>query len=46
VRFHAAEALFKLGEAGVNTLLRVARGTSSRGTDIAGGLLREKGLVP
>lgn len=45
VRFHAAEALFKLGEAGVQALLRAARGTSARAADIAGGLLREKGVA-
>jgi len=45
VRFHAAEALFKLGEAGVQTLLKAARSTSARAADIAGGLLREKGVA-
>ncbi|MFM8471617.1 MAG: HEAT repeat domain-containing protein [Limisphaerales bacterium] len=45
VRFHAAEALYKLGEAGVQTLLKAARGTSARAADIAGGLLREKGVA-
>lgn len=45
VRFHAAEALFKLGEAGVQALLQAARGTSARAADIAVGLLREKGVA-
>jgi HEAT repeat protein len=45
VRFHAAEALFKLGEAGVQSLLKAAQSTSARAADIAGGLLREKGVV-
>ena len=45
VRFHAAEALFKLGEAGVQALLQAARSTSARAADIAGGLLREKGVA-
>lgn len=45
VRFHAAEALFKLGEAGVQSLLKTARGTTTRAADIAGGLLREKGVA-
>ncbi len=45
VRFHAAEALFKLGEAGVQTLLKAAHSTSARAADIAGGLLREKGVA-
>ncbi len=45
VRFHAAEALFKLGEAGVQSLLKAARSTSARTAEIAGGLLREKGVA-
>lgn len=45
VRFHAAEALFKLGGAGVQTLLKAAHSTSARAADIAGGLLREKGVT-
>lgn len=44
VRFHAAEALFKLGEAGMKALHQAARGASARAADIAGGLLREKGV--
>ncbi|MEN9572418.1 MAG: hypothetical protein RL514_273 [Verrucomicrobiota bacterium] len=44
VRFHAAEALFKLGEAGVQALLQAAHSTSARAADIASGLLREKGV--
>lgn len=45
VRFHAAEALFKLGEAGLQALHKAARSTSARAADIAGGLLREKGVA-
>jgi len=45
VRFHAAEALFKLGEAGLQALRKAARGASARAADIAGGLLREKGVA-
>lgn len=45
VRFHAAEALFKLGEAGVRALHQAARSNSARSADIAGGLLREKGMA-
>lgn len=45
VRFHAAEALFKLGEAGLQALHKAARGASARAADIAGGLLREKGVA-
>ncbi|MFA6546892.1 MAG: HEAT repeat domain-containing protein, partial [Limisphaerales bacterium] len=45
VRFHAAEALFKLGESGFQALIKAAHSTSARAADIAGGLLREKGVA-
>ena len=45
VRFHAAEALYKLDEAGVRALHKAARGPSARAADIASGLLREKGIA-
>ncbi|MBI5802069.1 MAG: HEAT repeat domain-containing protein [Verrucomicrobia bacterium] len=44
VRFHAAEALFKLGGEGRKALLNTARGTSALAAEMAGGLLREKGV--
>jgi HEAT repeat protein len=45
VRFHAAEALFRLGEDGLKSLRRAARGVSTRAAEIAAGLLREKGVA-
>lgn len=45
-RFHAAEALFKLGRAGRAALVNATRGPSTRAAAIAADILREKGALP
>jgi len=44
VRYHAAEALFKLGESGLGSLWAATQSPVARTADMAQGLLREKGL--
>lgn len=45
VRYRAAEALLRLGIAGLVALWRTASKTGSPGAEIAQGILREKGLI-
>ena len=45
VRFHAAESLFRLGDGGLAALNMAAAGPVARASEIAAGLLREKGLA-
>ncbi len=45
VRYHAAEALFRLGVRGRKTLMAAAIGHSPRAAEIASGILREKGVA-
>lgn len=44
VRYYAANALFKMGAEGMSSLRRAATGVSTRAQQIAGDLLREKGM--
>ncbi len=45
VRYHAAQALFKLGAGGLNTLRRAAESENPRVVEMARGFLQEKGLA-
>jgi HEAT repeat protein len=44
VRYYAANALFNMGASGMSALQRAVAGLSSRAREIAGDLLREKGV--
>lgn len=44
VRYYAANALFHMGSAGLETLRRAVTGLSTRAREIAADLLREKGM--
>lgn len=45
VRYYAASALFEMGRTGLASLKRTAMGLSARAKEIAGDLLREKGIT-